>query len=225
MGNRCAASASVADEVTVLSPSSSTQLAEEERLLPPGSRESAALGAQAMESLKGALGCQHTFQFENQTNMLVKLLLEEDPEALLQVGSAHLGASGDLHGFQGLRLGAGVTQLRSGPRPPQELTLISKERKAQDMKSGTILMTAAFFLLADSKRWYKVFKKRSTVNAGDVMKFLPKHEEDPEPQWIEAQSFTEALQSTFAIGYFPISPTKAQAPSRGSTMDSESRWQ
>eukprot|EP00746_Dinoflagellata_sp_MGD_P027369 gnl/MRDRNA2_/MRDRNA2_164609_c0_seq1.p1 gnl/MRDRNA2_/MRDRNA2_164609_c0~~gnl/MRDRNA2_/MRDRNA2_164609_c0_seq1.p1 ORF type:complete len:293 (+),score=58.45 gnl/MRDRNA2_/MRDRNA2_164609_c0_seq1:112-879(+) len=141
--------------------------------------------APAVEDAKGSLEPSHLFKFKNSTTSVIKVLLEEDQEAEVQVADAHTKA---------------VTSI-----PNHEFTLMVGEEADKTMKSQTVLYTAAF---VEDDGLLKIFRKQVTVAAGTNtlcfhIEFTKEHE-DP-AQLIACVQGVDDLHG--ALNVLALSPT------------------
>lgn len=150
---------------------------------------------------KDKLGISHSFKFSNSTTRDITVLLEENPEALRTTGKENNlrghAAAGPLGAIAELSADAEVRETqtcRVGLRPHQEHIIRAGEiNKDLPMQCGLILVSAAFREMGTSSAKCEVFKYRVTMEAGQTMNFMAKHEKDPK-QTISAATLLVGVQ-------------------------------
>jgi len=138
------------------------------------------------------MGVSHQFQFENCTDLPVVLLLEEDPEGLMKIGGADLRLGAEPFTDFCVQASAGAHTVRQGARPHQEFSLVPHVGRTHDMKSSTILWSAAF---SRGPCQFQVFRKRITMAAGSTVNILPKHIDEPLSQMVSSDNLDHAIKA------------------------------
>lgn len=149
---------------------------------------------QAITVLKGAVGLAQTYILQNQTACTVKVLVNEDPEALKTVATAKAGlgleftlAGGDKPIGVGGQAAYAVAQ---GQRKPVDLTLQPNSETSAIASTNTVFVSAAFW----AEGAFKIIWENRNFEASSAIHFLQKHLDDMSEKWIRASSLQEALR-------------------------------
>jgi len=129
-----------------------------------------------VDAMAGKVGLGYTYYFLNQTSWVVRLVLEDDPEGILQRGGEY--SVGDLH--VGVRF------------PHKEIILRAGECVSQEMKSKDIMISAGY-----ESNWgrpgFTIFKCRDYMKAGMTQRINQRHIHDPDGRFIPGPTMVHAL--------------------------------
>eukprot|EP00437_Effrenium_voratum_P044688 CAMPEP_0181460746 /NCGR_PEP_ID=MMETSP1110-20121109/33504_1 /TAXON_ID=174948 /ORGANISM="Symbiodinium sp., Strain CCMP421" /LENGTH=294 /DNA_ID=CAMNT_0023585315 /DNA_START=79 /DNA_END=963 /DNA_ORIENTATION=- len=153
----------------------------------------ATLGQQALVAIKGVVGVAQTYILRNETACTVKVLVNEDPEALKTVAKAKggLGWEFTLAGENPVGVGGQAAYaVAQGQRKPVDLTVQPNSETSTTASTSTVFVSAAFW--ADGA--FKIVWESRSFGASSTIHFLQRHLDDKSEQWIRASSLQEALR-------------------------------